>query len=196
MTFTGLSMICVLAGLFIVYNATATGVVRRAPAIGALRLIGADARRLRRLLLVEAAALGAVGAISGVVLGVVLANLMVAILGNVMGTMMQLRFVVPELALDARRQALVGTLGVGVALCAAWIPARQATRLEPLAVARGSTVDLPAAPRIAMLVLAWTVLTCSGWRDSPSANAWQLPALSIGGSTLWNAAGLVPASWW
>jgi len=57
----------------IVYNATATGVVRRAPAIGALRLIGADARRLRRLLLVEAAALGAVGAIAGRA-GVVLAN--------------------------------------------------------------------------------------------------------------------------
>jgi len=116
---------------------------------------------------------------------------MVAILGNVMGTMMQLRFVVPELALDARRQALVGTLGVGVALCAAWIPARQATRLEPLAVARGSTVDLPAAPRIAMLVLAWTVLTLLGVAGLTVGETLAAPGAQHRRSTLWNAAGLV-----
>ena len=49
-------------------------VVERAPEVGVLRALGASRRRLRRAILLEAAALAAVGAVAGVVVGGLLAD--------------------------------------------------------------------------------------------------------------------------
>src|SRR6266481_2486027 len=105
-TLMGISMLCVLAGLFIVYNASATGVIQRLPTVGTLRLLGGDASQLRRLLVTEAAVLGAGGAVAGVLLGIVLARVLLTFFGTVMGTMVQMRFFVPELTV-ARSHAAI-----------------------------------------------------------------------------------------
>jgi putative ABC transport system permease protein len=188
-TFDGMSMLCVLAGLFIVYNATATGVAHRASIIGTLRLVGGNARQLRALLLIEATVLGAAGAISGVVVGVVLARVLIALVGNVMGTMTQMRFFVPDLALDVRRQLGVGALGIVVALCAAWLPARQATTLEPLAVACGTLGRTHLSTRT--LVLFFIGLVVLSAATIGAGEYWRLTPLAAGGSTACASAGIV-----
>jgi putative ABC transport system permease protein len=189
-TFDGMSMLSVLAGLFIAFNATATGVVHRAPAIGALRLIGANARQLRGLLLVEAAALGALGAACGVLVGVVMARVLVSVSATVMGTMTQMRFMVPEFPLAPWRVALLGTLGVVVALTAAWIPAAQATRLEPLAVARGETDGTTRVPRRVLGLLSAALAAVSAGMLL-AGERWHLVVLSAGGSSVFMSAALV-----
>ena len=192
MAFNGLSMIAVLAGLFIVYNATATGVVHRARVIGALRLIGGNARQLRAMLLTESVALGAVGAIAGAILGIILARFLVILLGTVMGTMVQMRFIVAELSLRIPRQAAIATIGVAVAFCAAWFPARQATRLEPLAVARG-VLSGPTRVPIRTLAIVWAALVAISAAMLVGGERSGNTMLSAFGSTMWNGSGLVGA---
>jgi putative ABC transport system permease protein len=189
-TFNGMSLLSVLAGLFIAFNATATGVVHRAPVIGALRLIGADARQLRLLLLIEAVGLGALGALCGVVAGIAMARVLVGVSETVMGTMVQMRFVVPDFPLDPRRIAVLATLGVGVALAAAWIPASQATRLEPLAVARGVTDGAAGIP-LRTLALVSAALTALSAGMLVAGERWHLITLSAGGSSVFMTAALV-----
>lgn len=188
-TFDGMSMLCVVAGLFIVYNATATGVVHRAPMIGALRVIGADTRRLRALLLGEAAALGAIGSVTGIAAGIAFARVLVGLTATVMGTMVQMRFDVPALALAAPRQAAVGALGIAVALAAAWIPARQAVRLDALAVAHGTTHD--GRPPVTLLLVVWAALVALSVAMLVAGERWHLITLGAGGSTVWTGAALV-----
>ncbi len=186
----GLSLLCVLAGLFIVYNASATGVLHRAPTIGMLRIVGGESRQLRRLLLLEATALGAVGALFGVLIGVVLARVLLAYVGTVIGTMVQMRFFVPTLTFSPLRAVGAAALGIGVAFAAAWFPARQATRADPLIVISDEAQDPAHAPTrvlalvcLALLALAFVTLLV----DEQVKN----PDIANAGATLWNGAALV-----
>ena len=64
-TLASMSLMCMIAGLFVIHNGMAASVVSRMPAIATLRLVGADAGALVRLLLAEAFALGVVGSVLG-----------------------------------------------------------------------------------------------------------------------------------
>lgn len=189
-TFDGMSLLSVLAGLFIAFNATATGVVHRAPVIGALRLIGADARQLRALLLIEAVGLGTLGAACGAVVGIAMARVLVGVSSTVMGTMVQMRFLVPDFPLAPQRLAMLAGLGVVVALAAAWIPAAQATRLEPLAVARGIPDGAARIPLRALSLLAAALVALMAGMLL-AGERWHLVVLSAGGSSVLMSAALV-----
>jgi putative ABC transport system permease protein len=189
-TLMGISMLCVLAGLFIVYNATATGVMQRLPTVGALRLLGGNASQLRWLLVTEAAVLGACGAVAGVLLGILLARVLLAFVGTVLGTMVQMRFFVPELTVAPSHAAIAGIVGIVVAVAAAWMPARRAARLDPLTVARGSPEIAERLPTrtlaiagVALIVLSVAVLV--------AGEHWRIAAFDAAGSSLFNTAGLV-----
>jgi putative ABC transport system permease protein len=189
-TFDGMSMLSVLAGLFIAFNATATGVVHRAPVIGALRLIGADARQLRALLLAEAVGLGTLGAACGVGIGIAMARLLVSVTSTVMGTMTQMRLLVPDFPLSPGRVTVLGSLGIVVALAAAWIPAAQATRLEPLDVARGNpdaSASVPLRP-LSFVAAGLIVLTAGIFLVGEH---WHLIIVSAAGSSVLMTAALV-----
>jgi len=189
-TFDGMSMLSVLAGLFIAFNATATGVVHRAPVIGALRLIGADARQLRALLLIEAAGLGLLGAACGALVGIAMARVLVSVTSTVMGTMVQMRFLVPDFPLAPGRLTLFAGLGVVVALAAAWIPAAEATRLEPLAVARGAADEAARVP-LGTLGLVATALIALTAGMLLAGERWHLVFLSAGGTSVLMSAAIV-----
>lgn len=78
-----MSLLTVLIGAFLVYNTLVFLVLRRRATLGAARLIGATRGQLFRLLLCEAAALGLVGAVLGMLVGVGLAHGLLAVLERV-----------------------------------------------------------------------------------------------------------------
>ena len=68
-----LSYISLLVGAFLIYNTISVSVVRRRTEIGILRALGVSARGVLLVFLGEAAMLGLVGSVLGIVLGRVLA---------------------------------------------------------------------------------------------------------------------------
>jgi putative ABC transport system permease protein len=190
---SGLSALCLVAGVFIIYNTTATAAVERASVMASLRVIGADAARLFRVLMAEALILGLVGSAIGFVCGVGLAYLLSGMVSDSMGVIFQLRFPITAYTIPPSHIVLIATLGVGTALFAASFAALQVARLEPLTVLRSGA--LSAEPRVVprRLAVLWLVLV--GVSALALVAEYQLKSIAWGtfGSTLWNAAVLVIA---
>jgi len=190
---TGLSSLCLVAGVFIVYNATSTGAAHRAWTLAALRIIGADGTTVLRLLMLEAFLLGAVGAVFGIVSGLLLAWLLIPLVTDSMGINFQLRFYVPELAIDPRRLLVAAILGIAAAMGASYFAARRASRAAPIDVLRSDLgmMDATAPPRglvwwwLALVTLSGVALVMQVQRKSA---AWGNL-----GSSLFNAAVVIVA---
>lgn len=164
-TLASMSLMCMIAGLFVIHNGMAASVVSRMPGIATLRLVGADAGALVRLLLAEAFALGVVGSVLGAAIGLALGRLLLSLVGNTLGTMVQMSFILPEVAVVARGPLLAIAAGVAVAVLGAWLPARRALG-DPLEAARGSGGPRPRTRRLlalwAVLVVAAAILLGAG----------------------------------
>jgi putative ABC transport system permease protein len=190
---TGLSLLCLVAGIYIIYNTTSTGAVQRALVMASLRLAGADPAQLLRLLMIEACILGALGTAIGIPLGVALGKLLLGMVSTSMGVIYQLRFPVERLAIDPRSLILVGATGIAAALFASWFAARRVTSLEPLEVLRADARTLGAGARPGRFVALWVTLVAM----SAIALGLEVRLQSTGwgnaGSTLWWASSIVIA---
>jgi putative ABC transport system permease protein len=111
---------------FIVGNAMLMNVAERRRGLSLMRLLGATGRQVRRLVTVEAAILGGVGAAAGAVVGLAAAGPISA------GISRALQTPAAGLAVHPLLVPVAVTLGVVVAVAAAWWPARQATALDLL----------------------------------------------------------------
>jgi putative ABC transport system permease protein len=132
----GLSLLCLLAGVFIVYNTSATAVVQRARDLAIMLAVGADRRRIFLLVLTEAALIGLVASLLGVALGLGMARLLLQLVAQSMGVIYQTRFTVESYTLAWSQVALYCALGVLGSVAAALAPARKASRLDPLELMR------------------------------------------------------------
>ncbi|MGW1178301.1 FtsX-like permease family protein [Kitasatospora sp. NPDC002543] len=103
----------------------ATGLRRRE--IGLLRTIGASPRQVRRMVLGEAATVGALGSVAGCLAGVAAAPLLRDIL-------LRLDVAPPDLAVRVAAWPLLtaAAIGVGVSVIGAWAASRSAARVAPL----------------------------------------------------------------
>jgi putative ABC transport system permease protein len=128
-----LSTFALFIGMFIIYNSFAIAVTQRRYEIGVLRALGATRRQISRLFLMESVVEGIVGSAVGVVLGELIAH-------TLMGTMSGLIELFygtaqtghPTLAADPLQVAGALAIGVLTSVIAAWIPAREATRVDPV----------------------------------------------------------------
>ncbi|MBK1726846.1 ABC transporter permease [Halorhodospira neutriphila] len=95
---TAFSLLALLVGALLIYNAIAFSVVQRRPLLGRLRAVGVSRGRLFRGIVAEGLLLGALGTAAGIPLGYALAELL---LGLVTRTITDLYFVlsVTEVAL-------------------------------------------------------------------------------------------------
>ncbi len=118
--FAGLAVVLALVGL---YGAVSLVTDERAPEIGVRLALGAERASILRLVLGEGVALTAVGASVGVMLAAALA-------GSIRG---QLYGVAPH---DPVTFAIVPLAFAAVAVMASLIPARRASRLDPIATIR------------------------------------------------------------
>ncbi len=117
----------IVAGLGIV-NTLTMNVVERVREIGVLRATGLLGSQAWRMVLVEAGILGVVGAVLGIIAGLVVAAVMLATQGAKLASIAD----APWATI-----AVVGLLGVVVAMLAAAYPARLASRVSIIRAVRG-----------------------------------------------------------
>lgn len=111
---------------FIVGNAMLMNVTERRRSLSLVRLLGASARQIRRMIATEAALLGAAGAALGVVGGLAAARPIAA------GISRSLQAPFEGLVVHPAIIPVASVMGILVAIAAAWWPARQAARVDPL----------------------------------------------------------------
>ena len=120
-------VVILMAAAFLIRNTFAMSVTERTREIGVLRSLGLDQGGVFRGVLVEAGILGLSGAMVGLPLGWGLAQAILTLL------VMWQRFEVERLSLSVPGLVVAASVGVGVAVMAALLPARAAARVSPLA---------------------------------------------------------------
>jgi putative ABC transport system permease protein len=189
----GLSTLSLVAGVFVVYNTTSTGTSHRATSLARMRVIGAAATRVFRLLMLEAFILSTLGTLLGTVIGLTLAVYLSGMVTESMGIIFQLRFPVDTLVVDHLQLAVIATLGVGAGLFASYFAARRASTLEPLAVLRRGPRLYSQSTNLRHLVAWWFVLVGVSALALVLQEYLGSPAWGNFGATLWNASVIVIA---
>ena len=137
---TAFSLLALLVGALLIYNAISFSVVQRRAVLGRLRALGVGRGQLFRAVVGEGAVLGVLGTALGLVLGYVLAE---ALLSLVTRTITDLYFVLEvrsvTLAPSAVGMALV--LGVAVSAAAAAVPAWEAATVPPRTALERATLE-------------------------------------------------------
>ncbi len=115
-----------LSAVFIIMNTFSMNVGQRRRQLSMMRAIGATRRQIRGLLLREAALLGVVGTLAGMVCGLVGARLLQQTMGGLFQTEL------PPLELKPWPLLSAVGFGLGISLVGAWRPAQKAASLAPV----------------------------------------------------------------
>ncbi len=126
------SLFALLIGMFIIYNSFAIAVTQRRSEIGILRALGATREQIRTLFLAESAAAGLVGSLIGMAIGVAFAHSLTGVTGEIMTSLFGARQNATEAIIDSRLLIFAVGLGVVTSMLAAYVPARNAARVEPV----------------------------------------------------------------
>ncbi len=131
------ALVSLFVGSFIILNTFSILVAQRTRELALFRALGASRRQVLLATLIEAAAVGLVAAVLGVIIGALLAQGLEAVFKAVGAS-------IPSYGLVFKpRTAVVGLIvGVGVSVLASINPARRASRVAPVA-ALGSTMAEP-----------------------------------------------------
>ncbi|GHJ39626.1 ABC transporter permease [Streptomyces sp. TS71-3] len=134
----GFAGIAFLVGIFLIINTFSMLVAQRTREIGLMRAIGSSRKQVNRSVLIEAVLLGVVGSVLGVVAGVGLA---VGLMKLMSGLGMELS--TGDLTVKWTTPTAGLLLGVIVTVLAAYLPARRAGKVSPMAALRdsGNTTD-------------------------------------------------------
>ncbi len=128
-----LSLISLLVGMFLIYNTIAASVVRRRVETGILRAMGATRTEVQALFLGEAVVFGVFGVVLGIVGGVCLARFL---LGREIARVISTLYLLVSVDRYFLTPLLVGSaffFGLGSVIAAAWLPAREGARADPIA---------------------------------------------------------------
>lgn len=157
---TALSLLALVIGMFLVYNATSFSVLRRRRQIGLVRALGVTAREVFVMVLAEAVLLGVLASIVGVVTGLVLADVLLEFLTRTINDL-YFRVEVTRLEFNLPLLAAIVVLGTVASVLAAMAPAFEATFTEPRAAMLRSDLErnaLKLSHRIGWLGLAVVAL--------------------------------------
>ena len=182
---TVLSLIALLVGLYLVFQALDGAVVRRRAEIAILRSLGVDARVIRRAWLAEAATLGLLGGALGLLLGWAGAQFAVRAVGQTVNALYYTTSV--QAAQLAWPEALISlAVGVLASLIAGWAPARVAAETPPAQVLVRGAPGAIGGPWLRSWPLALGAL-------ATAAVLAQLPPLDLGAGTRFPLAGHLAA---
>ncbi|MFK0297122.1 ABC transporter permease [Streptomyces sp. NPDC090442] len=167
LTFAGISL---FVGVFVIANTFTMLIAQRTKELALLRAVGASRRQVTRSVLIEALVVGTVAGVSGLLTGIGIGAAIRLLLTTTSAT-------VPDgpLVISPATVLLSLSVGITVTVLAAWLPARRAAKIPPVAAlnsvhatattrsltVRNTTGALLAATGIA-LVLAATRMGTSG----------------------------------
>ena len=135
---TAMSLLALLVGLFLIFNSVSFSVLQRRGLIAIVRALGFTRRELFAMILTEAALLGLVASVLGIVLGVFLGEQLLQLVARSINDL-YFRLSVTDVSIDTLSVVKGFVAGVGAALVAAAAPAIEATTYEPrLAMSRSS----------------------------------------------------------
>ncbi|MFD6939823.1 ABC transporter permease [Streptomyces goshikiensis] len=129
----GFAGIAFLVGIFLIFNTFSMLVAQRTREIGLMRAIGADSGQILKSVVFEAFLLGVVGSLLGVGAGVGLAVGLMKIMGQ-----LGMHLSTDDLTVAWTTPALGIFLGVVVTIVSAFVPARRAGMVSPMAALRES----------------------------------------------------------
>ena len=203
-----LSLVSLLVGMFLIYNTIAASVVRRRVETGILRAIGVTRVEVQCLFMAEALLFGVIGVLAGIVGGALLARFLLGReIAKVIRTLYQL-VSVDHYSLSPLLLGSAFFFGLGSVLAAAWLPAWEGARADPvsaLSLGLGSTQEKSRlhTPRwlaagvlglgLAVVCSLLALSTGPAWLGFGSAFfiligfAFMAPALTQAGSWLVNA---------
>ncbi len=170
LVFAGIALV---VGTFLIVNTFSILVAQRSRELALLRALGASRKQVSRSVLTEAFVIGLIGSTLGLALGFGLAMALKAIFSNfgldLSGT---------ALVFEPRTIAAGYLVGVLVTMVAAWIPARRAARVPPVAAMRDD-VAMPESSLRWRLVLAMLLglvgaaaMAAGLWLDVPKPIIW------------------------
>ncbi len=137
---TAMSLLALVVGMFLIYNTITFAVLRRRHLIGTLRVLGVTRREIFGLILGEAAVMGLIGSIAGLILGIILGQGLVHLVTR---TINDLYFTVTVNRLMISPTSLLKgvALGLGTTMLAAFVPSLEAAGTSPHAALRRSVVE-------------------------------------------------------
>ncbi|KUM70020.1 ABC transporter permease [Streptomyces curacoi] len=124
----GFAGIAVLVGVFLIVNTFSMLIAQRTRELGLLRALGADRRQVRRSVLTEALLLGLVGSTVGLAAGIGLAVGLIELMG-----LMGMNIRATEMVIGWGTPVTAYVVGLGVTFVAAYLPARRAAGVSPMA---------------------------------------------------------------
>lgn len=151
----GFAGVAVLVGIFLILNTFSMLVAQRTRELGLLRAIGASRRQVNRSVLVEALLLGVVGSTLGLAGGFLLALLLMRLIAEG-GVSLKAN----ELVFRWPTPVAAYAVGVIVTLVSAYLPARRAGRVTPMAALAESEVPQPRSLRVR--TIAGGLVTAAG----------------------------------
>ena len=156
-----LSLLALMCGVFLVYNTMSFSVVQRRPMISMLRAVGVTRREVFQVVLAEAAVIGVIGTLLGMLGGIFIGSFLVHLVTR---TINDLYFVVSVRELSVAPSSLLKGvfLGVGWTLIAALAPAVEATSAPPRAVLMRSHIEARARRNVGRLAGLGVVLLIAG----------------------------------
>ena len=132
------------AAAFLIFNAFAMSITERQQQIGALRALGMTRRQIMRQVLLEALLIGGLGTLAGLLVGPLMGQGIVSVMQRFGGEFLAFG----DGSVSVGTAVLASAIGLGVTLLSAWIPARRAARVSPLAAMRPQTAASPTAPSL------------------------------------------------
>ncbi|MGX1268536.1 ABC transporter permease [Streptomyces phaeoluteigriseus] len=124
----GFAGIAVLVGVFLIVNTFSMLIAQRTRELGLLRALGADRRQVRRSVLTEAVLLGLVGSTLGLAAGIGLAAGLIRLMSA-----FGMNLDTAEMVMGWATPVSAYVVGVGVTFVAAYLPARRAAAVSPMA---------------------------------------------------------------
>ena len=158
---TAMSLLALLVGIFLIFNAMSFSIVQRRNLFGRLRALGVLRNELYRLVMAEALILGIFGTLIGLLLGSWLGK---GLTGIVAETVSALYYQVSADAMQLSGWSISKAIILGIAgtLLATWIPARMAATTRPLTTLSRAELELSSKQQLPLLGIIGSLLLVAG----------------------------------
>jgi putative ABC transport system permease protein len=130
------ALVAVFVGAFIINNTFSITVAQRSKEMAMLRAVGAGRRQVLRMVLAEAVAVGTAASAAGLAAGLAIARGLKVLL-----TSFGIELPDGPLVVHGNGLAVSFAVGLAITVLSAWLPARRAGRIAPIAALRDVAVD-------------------------------------------------------